>query len=287
MKKLIAAISTVMLLTALGIMNRGMIEPNMEQARTTRVDQRSTPMHPEMPLVTESQQWMEESFGAGSSSVLMALKKSGKLYIPAVGLRDALAQAELAPEPPGPAAGGFQYGGHMVRTPLPNGGAMKQAAVYTELKWLNHQEFIREVEAREWLEEIVHFPEADGVALNPNTRFLSDHYPGVLVSANRFAVAELIGFVSAADSPGQPYHELANQAYDQGKYYEVLYYWGRSFRTPRPGDDWKRAEAAKLRAYYALDFPGSRERARNELEWMTNTHPDENLEDLRTEFAQS
>ena len=115
--------------------------------------------------------------------------------------------------------------------------------------------------------------------------FVREDHEGVYSSLNREGVAEMIGFLEVKDNPdGRPFHVLANEAAARGEHYQVLYYWGRSYRTPRAGDDWKQCEVAKLRAYEAMDFPGSRQRARSELQWMMSTHPSPQVEALAREF---
>ena len=89
---------------------------------------------------------------------------------------------------------------------------------------------------------------------------------------NSFGVAELIGYVrSEPDDRTQPFHQLALDARGRGALFQVLYYWGMSRREGRPGDDWRAAELAKLRAYDELNFPGFRERALGEARWFLDT----------------
>lgn len=233
--------------------------------------------------------WMEKSYGIGAPKIISTIKSSGKLYVPAVEMKEKLLALNTTPE----TAGNVKWNDvdpqqiHMARVTLPDGGQVNVAAAYTDAKLLK-LEFIEEHPAREWLESILRWEGSDGITFNPNTRFLrEDVGDRIMMTGNRFALAEIIGYLdSTEEDPARPYHELANQAFASGRHFETLYWWGRAYRGGRPIDDWKKAEESKLRAYYALDFPDARNRSRSELNWMLEAHPDQNLEHLKLEFVQ-
>lgn len=157
-----------------------------------------------------------------------------------------------------------------------SGGEGGQTALYnvlyTDRAIFTAGTLVRQLRPVDYLKEVLFDATAKGVAFNPRSRFMTKDF-GFTSYMYKTGMAELIGFLEAAPHPeNKPYHELALDAADSGEHYQVLYYWMKSFRTPRDGDDWKQAELAKVKAYYDLDFPGSRERARSELRWFIDNH---------------
>lgn len=236
-------------------------------------------------LSAADREWIEKSYGADAHNILEPMKKSAKLYVPAVGMMESM--MSVTPDTAHiTKASDFEIGVHIVQMTLPGGNVVEQAAAYIDPKLLNSNEVIEEVEARNWLEEMLRFQPSEGIVINPKTRFMQDDYRGIYLSTNRYGVAELIGYLEAPVGVNDRYYyELANEAYAAGNYYQVLYFWARSYRSGDSKDDWTKAEEAKLRAYWALSFPGSRERSRSELQWMMDNHPSAEMAALAREFT--
>lgn len=144
-------------------------------------------------------------------------------------------------------------------------------AVYTDPSYLRAGTAYRPIPLREILEFAIRREDTEGIAINApgevctNTQRVS--------SLTNTGAAELLGYLDTPQPlPDGPFHELALRAAEKKQHYLVLYYWSQSYRTPRPGDDWKKCELAKLRAYHQLDFTGSRARAAGELDWFVKNH---------------
>lgn len=235
-----------------------------------------------------TQSWIVKSFGPDAAPILRVIKTTGKLWVPAVGMMESFMNAPDINDPNWKPmkSSDLSYGIHMARITLPDGSEVGQTAAYTDLKLLKNNEMIQEHNARQWLLESLNSPESEGAVINPKTRFVNDAESPIYLTVNRFGVAELVGFLETPDvQQSLPYHELANQAFSAGEYYKVLYYWARSYRAGTENDDWKKAEIAKLRSYYILNFPGSRQRALGELDWMVGTHPSPEISALKTEWS--
>lgn len=150
-------------------------------------------------------------------------------------------------------------------------GPMTFLAAYTDSKLFNDGVPYQPMAPLDFLAWAIRLEDCDGVYFNPRSRVCDK-----LIAAhgiNTFGLAEIIGFLQAGDVPeGKRYHELALEADKKDAHYQTAYFWGKSRREGRPGDSWEKCELAKLRAYYALDFPGSRARAKGELNWFIQTY---------------
>lgn len=234
---------------------------------------------------TEMMSWIEKSYSSDSIGVLVPIKKTGKIYIPAVGMMESLSKAGDINKYGETKSSDIASGTHMALITQPDGKELAQPAAYTDLMFLNNKEVVKEHNAHDWFISVLNMEDSDGMVINPKTRFMQSGFSPILFSTNRYGVAEITGLMEINELPkGTPFHQLANEAFAKGEYYKVLFYWGASYRIPRAGDDWKLAEASKLRAYFILNFPGSRERARTELQWMMKNHQQPDIEPLMAEF---
>lgn len=227
--------------------------------------------------------WMTITWGEDAIEIIRQVRTSGKVYAPAVGMMDSFLKGPSINDPNWKPlkTSDLSFGTHMAVITAPDGTQLKQKAAYTDLALLSNKEMIHEQSAYEWLKDALYMEESDGIVINPKTRFMREEISPTYFSLNRHGVAELLGFLEVQDEGKDvAFHELANRAYEQKKYFQVLYYWGRSYRTPRTNDDWKKAESAKLHTYFELNYPSSQERARSELEWMTKNHPAEEFTKL-------
>jgi hypothetical protein len=145
-------------------------------------------------------------------------------------------------------------------------------AVYSDVRLLDDGTTITELPPLAYLRWAIQDTFAAGVAFNPASRVCDKQVFNYFI--NKHGLAEVIGYLEAdtGDDRGQPFHELALAASERGDHYQVLYYWARSYREPRHGDDWTLCELAKLQAYHAVDYPGSMDRALSELEWFLGEH---------------
>lgn len=145
-------------------------------------------------------------------------------------------------------------------------------AVYSDPRLINSGGMVKRQSPLNFLIWAIHSEFAVGIAFNPRSRVCDKDVFNYFI--NKHGVAEVIGYLQAdASREGRrPFHELALEAAGRGADYEVLYYWGRSYREPRDGDDWVQCELAKLQAYWAADYPGSKGRAISELEWFIGEH---------------
>lgn len=154
-----------------------------------------------------------------------------------------------------------------------NGSLERFNVLYTDTRLFNDPTVVTKHNPLEYLKEVLYDTQSGGVAFNPPSRVMNRDV-GDVTYLFKTGIAEVIGFLESKglEPSNRPYHELALEAAKQNKPFQVLYYWARSFRTPRADDDWKQAELVKVQAYHELNFPGSRERALGELKWFLETH---------------
>lgn len=141
---------------------------------------------------------------------------------------------------------------------------------YSDTRLLKPGTMLQQMQPRAYLEHVLYDPNSVGVAFNPPSRVTCRLPEEDTFYMNKSGIAELVGFldVGANEPQEQLYCDLACEAFGRDRYFEVLYYWAKSYRCPREGDDWRACYMEKLKSYHALDFPGSRERARAELSWF-------------------
>ncbi|MBN2711012.1 MAG: hypothetical protein JXR97_01060 [Planctomycetes bacterium] len=121
------------------------------------------------------------------------------------------------------------------------------------------------------LEQALYDSNCDGLYFNPKCRVCDEAKYARGIS--KYGIAEVLGYLKAKPDSGRlTYHALANDAMMKKEWYQVLYYWAMSRREGREGDDWKKAEMAKIRAWIELDFPGAKDYAKGELEWYIKTY---------------
>ena len=196
-------------------------------------------------------------------------RRAGALCVPAFGL-DSLDDSLEKKGPGAVKAADFEREYLYVQQRMQQ-GTMSFLAVYTDPALMKSGTPYETHRPIDFLRSVLFEHESDGIYFNPKSRVCDDHR--FAYGTNWFGIAELIGYLEAAPEQGDlPYHELALRAHRNEKPFQVLFWWGLSYRQARPGDDWKKAELAKLRAYHQLDFPGSRERAVGELNWFLENH---------------
>lgn len=220
------------------------------------------------PAVSPSYNLVPPSEGSWDT-MWAPLKQSKQLYVPVYGLddlSDVMEKNSYASMP------WKEFGPHALRVQSFNKrSSFDMLAVYSDEKLLNTGTIYQNVTPRDILHAALNEPNLDGVFFNARSRACDKAVFGYGV--NRHYLAELVGYLEAPTDEGdKPWHELALAAEAAGQLHQVLYYWGRSYRQPRQGDDWKKAEFAKIRAYHALNYPGARERAVTELKWFVDTH---------------
>ncbi len=154
-----------------------------------------------------------------------------------------------------------------------NGQMQSFNVLYTDTRLFTSTQLFSSMSPVSYLKEVLFDTTAAGVAFNPPSRVMKRDL-GDVTYLMKTGIAELIGFLETGgiEPDGTPYSQLAVEAFNKNQPYQVLYYWMKSYRTPRLNDDWKQAEASKLKAYWELNFPGSRKRAKGELDWFMNTH---------------
>jgi hypothetical protein len=140
-------------------------------------------------------------------------------------------------------------------------------AVYTDSQLVDETTIFQMQEPETILKDALYMKHANGIYFNPKSRACNT--TKYAYGINKFGIPEVIGYLQADEEvPVGPYHDLANRAAEMKAWYLVQYYWAMSRREGRPGDDWKRAELAKLKSWWRLNFPGARERAQGELDWF-------------------
>lgn len=159
--------------------------------------------------------------------------------------------------------------------------------VYSDMKIMKDGTSFTTASPVSILEKALYDPNADSLYFNPKSRACDESR--YACGINRLGLPEIIGFLQASDvDEGRPFHELAVEACAQKKWYLVQYFLAMSRREGRSGDDWKKAELAKFRSWYELNFPGVRERALGELEWFITTYGDtDEAEALRADFKKN
>jgi len=146
--------------------------------------------------------------------------------------------------------------------------------VYTDSRIMKSGTMIKRCKPHGYFDQVLYDPNTAGLSFNQASRVM-DRDIGDYTFLNKEGLAELIGFIQTQGNEvpvDQPYHEFVRSAAAEGKLYEVLYYWGRSYRTPRPGDDWTTVHLEKLHALWNLDFSGSRQRAAAGIQWFIENH---------------
>lgn len=157
---------------------------------------------------------------------------------------------------------------------LSQGALQSFNVIYSDPRLLESGTMCQRMKPEPYLEHVLFDPNTVGLAFNPPSRVMKRVLAEDTLYINKVGVAELIGFlqVGCSEPEGTTYCELAKEAFGKELYYQTLYYWAKCFRDPRPGDDWQHCYLEKLKSYHALDFPGARERAANELAWYINEH---------------
>jgi hypothetical protein len=120
------------------------------------------------------------------------------------------------------------------------------------------------------LEFFLYDPFSSGIAINPPSRAV-EVAPEQVTFLSKDAIASLIGMLQcggAEPPPGVPFHEYVLQADLEDELFQVVYFWGRSYRTPRTLDDCTLVYLEKLRACWELNYPGGRKKAANGLKWL-------------------
>ena len=154
-----------------------------------------------------------------------------------------------------------------------NGTPQLFNVLYTDIRLFTSTQMLRKLAPVKYLEEVLFDTNSVGVAINSPSRIMRRDV-GDVTNITKTGIAELIGFLETGgnEPEGIPYSQLSIDSFNKNKPYQALYYWMKSYRTPRPDDNWKQAESAKLKSYWDLNFPGARERALGELNWFINTH---------------
>ena len=155
-----------------------------------------------------------------------------------------------------------------------NGALQPFNVFYSDPRLLQPGTMCQQMKPGAYLEHILYDPNSVGVAFNPSSRVMKRVLEEDTLYINKIGIAELVGFlqVGEAEPRDRPYSELAKDAFRRELYFQALYFWAKCYRGPRPGDSWQECYLEKLKAYYVLDFPGSRERAASELAWYMNEH---------------
>jgi hypothetical protein len=120
------------------------------------------------------------------------------------------------------------------------------------------------------LEFFLYDQHSSGIAINPPSRAVQVA-PEQVTFLSKDSIASLIGMLqSGGKEPavGKAFHTAVLEADLEEDLYQVIYYWNRSYRTPRVQDDCTLVYLEKLRACWRLDYPGARERSAQGLQWL-------------------
>jgi hypothetical protein len=152
-----------------------------------------------------------------------------------------------------------------------NGETLNFLVVFTDPRMLDASTPFVKQSVITLMKQILYDETMDGIYFNAPTSVFSDDTK--TYGMNRYGICEVLGFLLAPQDNGKrPYHELANQAAADKKWFETIYYWAMSQKQGRPGDDWREGEVSKLTALWEMNFPKAQDRVKGELTWFENSH---------------